>query len=72
MKETADIFYDNNFSGIARKQRKKATTFFLLTLKKILSSFKQELLTGLATLWIGTVFLCSIYLFFTQLAKYGW
>ncbi len=72
MKETADVFYNNNFSGIARKPRKKATTFSLLTLKKILSSFKQELLTGLATLWIGTVFLFSIYLFFTQLAKYGW
>lgn len=72
MKETADIFYHNNLSNINKKTRKISATFSLPPLKKILSSFKQELLTGLATLWIGTMLLFSIYLFLTQLAQYGW
>lgn len=72
MKETADVFYNTNFSNIDKKPRRKTPTFSLLTVKRILSSYKNELLTGLATLWIGTIFLLSIYLFFTQLAKYGW
>ena len=41
-------------------------------LKKRALSFKSQLLSGIVTLGIGTVFLISVYLFFNQLAEHGW
>ncbi|MCP4340161.1 MAG: hypothetical protein GY799_15040 [Desulfobulbaceae bacterium] len=42
------------------------------TLKKRVLSFRDQFLSGIATLGIGTVLLVTAYLFFTQLAEYGW
>ena len=48
------------------------TALFFNSLKKRALSFKGQLLSGIITLGIGTVFLVSVYLFFSQLAEYGW
>ncbi len=42
------------------------------SLKKRAVSFKEQLVNGVATLAIGTIFLIAIYLFFIQLAEHGW
>ncbi len=41
-------------------------------LKKRVLSFRDQLLSGIATLGIGTILMVTAYLFFTQLAEYGW
>ncbi len=41
-------------------------------LKKQTRVFKRHLLNGAASLGIGTVLLIGVYLFFIQLAEYGW
>lgn len=48
------------------------TNPFFSILKKRLTSCRDQLQTGAASLGIGTVFLLAVYLFFTQLAAYGW
>ena len=72
MKETADFIYPNHLCGIQREQKKRQRLPSALVLKKICVQLKWEILSGLATLGIGLLFLLSIYLFFTQLAEYGW
>ena len=58
--------YTKNHSG------ENQTSLLLSILKKQALSFKHQLLSGAATLGIGTVLLITVYLFFTQLAEYGW
>lgn len=48
------------------------TNPFISILKKRLTSCRDQLQSGAASLGIGTVFLLAVYLFFTQLAAYGW
>jgi hypothetical protein len=48
------------------------TNPFINILKERLTSCKDQLQSGAASLGIGTVFLLAVYLFFTQLAAYGW
>jgi hypothetical protein len=48
------------------------TNPFFNILKERLTSCKDQLQSGAASLGIGTVFLLAVYLFFTQLAAYGW
>jgi len=48
------------------------TNPFISILKKRLASCKDQLQSGAASLGIGSVFLLAVYLFFTQLAAYGW
>jgi hypothetical protein len=52
--------------------KEKLTSLIFHALKKRILSFRDQLLSGIATLGIGTVLLVTAYLFFTQLAKYGW
>lgn len=72
MKDTADITYHHNFSRIARQQKRKKYPLALSSIKRSLLPYKQQLVSGIATLGIGSLLLLSIYLFFIQLAEYGW
>jgi hypothetical protein len=40
--------------------------------QNLLSSYKEEIQICIATVTIGAIFLGSIFIFFTQLSKYGW
>jgi hypothetical protein len=72
MKETADLVYSNSLCAIVRERKRTCWFQPLHAVKRAFVLFREELLSGLATVGIGTVFLLSIYLFFTQLAEYGW
>ncbi len=48
------------------------TSLFFNILRKHSFFFKSQLLKGVATLGIGIVLLVAVFLFFTQLAEYGW
>ena len=53
--------------------RDRKTLKQLLTgVRNLLSSYKEQLQICCATVVIGAIFLGSIFIFFTQLAKYGW
>lgn len=52
--------------------RGNQTSLLFNTLKQRALSFRGQLLSGVATLGIGTVLMVAVYLFFTQLAEYGW
>jgi hypothetical protein len=41
-------------------------------LRKLIHTFREPISTCLAILGMGTIILATTYLFFTQLAKYGW
>lgn len=52
--------------------KEKLTNLLFQALKKRVRLFRDQLLSGIATVGIGTVLLVTAYLFFTQLAEYGW
>jgi len=56
----------------ASHTREHQTNSLISMMKKRLTSCKDQLQSGAASLGIGTVFLLAAYLFFTQLAAYGW
>jgi len=73
MKEHTEIISESIFNHFSTTQTRKAQTHF--SYNRIQSRFfawKEQLQNGVATLGIGTVLLITIYLFFTQLAEYGW
>ncbi len=45
--------------------------FFSAT-QNLYSSYKEQIQICLATIAIGAIFLGAIFIFFTQLAEYGW
>lgn len=65
----SEIIFTHFPSGHARGNQ---TSLLFKSLKKRALSVKSQLLSGVASLGIGTVFLIAVYLFFTQLAEYGW
>ncbi|GAB6190798.1 hypothetical protein [Desulfocastanea catecholica] len=68
MKEHTQTFNKTIFSHCPASR----TNPFITILKERLTSCKDQLQSGAASLAIGTVFLLAVYLFFTQLAAYGW
>lgn len=70
---TAQPIFTELLSGVVKKEDSGAT---LIGLKqKIIAglpSRRQILITGTATLFLSCLFLAGSYLFFTQLAAYGW
>lgn len=68
MKEHTQTFNKIIFSNCPARR----TNPFISILKERLTSCKDQLQSGAASLGIGTVFLLAFYLFFTQLAAYGW
>jgi hypothetical protein len=65
----SEIIFTHFPSGHTRGNQ---TSLLFKALKKRALSFKRQLLSGAASLGIGTVFLVAFYLFFSQLAEYGW
>jgi hypothetical protein len=65
----SEIIFTHCPSGYSKGNQ---TSLLFHTLKKRVLSFRDQLLSGIATLGIGTVLLVTAYLFFTQLAEYGW
>lgn len=73
MKQTTETISQIIFTHFPSGNIKENQTALLFnSLKKRALSFKGQLLSIFLTLGIGTVFLISIYLFFSQLAEYGW
>lgn len=73
MKENTESISQIIFTHFPSGNIKENQTDLLFnSLKKRVLSFKSQLLSGVVTLGIGTVFLISVYLFFNQLAEYGW
>ena len=73
MKENTESISQIIFTHFPSGNIKEHHTDLLFnSLKKRALSFKGQLLSGIITLGIGTVFLISVYLFFSQLAEYGW
>ncbi|MGB3211274.1 MAG: hypothetical protein WBB19_11260 [Desulforhopalus sp.] len=68
--ETIDEIIFANFPSNPTKG--KQTGLFYTSLRKRALSFKAQFFSGMATLGIGTVLLIAVYLFFIQLAEYGW
>lgn len=64
-----EIIFTHYPSGYPKE---KLASLLFHALKKRVLSFRDQLLSGIATLGIGTVLLVTAYLFFTQLAEYGW
>lgn len=48
------------------------TSRFINVVKKKILTYRDQLQNGLATIGIGTILLITVYLFFSQLAEYGW
>lgn len=73
MKENTQTINKITFSHFpASRTREHRTISFSSILKKRIASYKDQLQSGAASLGIGTVILLAVYLFFTQLAAYGW
>lgn len=73
MKENTETISQITFSHFPSDNIKVHQTGLLFnSLKKRMLSFKSQLLSGVVSLGIGTVFLISVYLFFSQLAEHGW
>jgi hypothetical protein len=73
MKNNTDTISEIIFTHCpAEHLRGNQTSLLFYTLKKRVLSLKGQLLSGVATLGIGSVLLITAYLFFTQLAEYGW
>ena len=73
MKQNTETISESIFTHFPSGNIKGNQTGLLFnTLKKRALSFKSQLLNGIVTLGIGTVFLISVYLFFNQLAEHGW
>jgi len=64
-----DIF---SLSPLTQFGRQNFVKHLFLTIKNLLSTYKEHIELCIATLLVGSIFLVSIFLFFTQLAKYGW
>ncbi len=45
---------------------------FVSATQNLYSSYKEQIQICLATIAIGAIFLGAIFIFFTQLAEYGW
>lgn len=50
----------------------KLTKQFYHILKNRIYSVRSQLIEGIASLGIGIIFMLAAFLFFTQLAEYGW
>ena len=77
MKENTESISEIIFTHFPSSQTRSytkgnQTSLFFNTVKKQALLFKGLLQNGVATLGIGTVLLLTVYLFFTQLAEYGW
>ncbi len=73
MKENTEIISEIIFTHLPSGHTKGNQTRLLYNvLKKQALSFKRQLLSGVVSLGIGTIFLVAVYLFFIQLAEYGW
>lgn len=73
MKEHTQTINKITFSHFpASRIREHRTNPLTGILKKHIASCKDQLQSGAASLGIGTVFLLAVYLFFRQLAAYGW
>lgn len=73
MKENTETISQIIFTHFPTGSIKENHTRLLFnSLKKQALSFKSQLLSGVVTLGIGTVFLISVYFFLNQLAEYGW
>ncbi len=73
MKENTETINEIIFTHFPSGQtRGNQTSLLFKILRKHALFFKSQLLSGVATLGIGTVLLVAVYLFFTQLAEYGW
>jgi hypothetical protein len=73
MKENSGLISEIIFSNFPPAEIKKSQVKLIFySLKKRAVSFKEQFVNGAATLAIGTIFLVAIYLFFIQLAEYGW
>jgi hypothetical protein len=73
MKEHTETISESIFNHFpSSNYRGNQLNLLFNSLKKQVLSCKNQLLSGMATLGIGTVFLVAVYLFFTQLAEYGW
>lgn len=69
MKENSELIRRNILGYFPAHQPKYQ---FSEILKKLAANCKNQLGNTLATAGIGTLFLVAIYLFFVQLAEYGW
>ena len=77
MKQTYELTAQPIFTGLLSWVVKKedAEAFLRILKHKIrarLPGHRQILITGAATLFLSCLFLGGSYLFFTQLAAYGW
>ncbi len=73
MKENTESIRGPIYSHFPSSQtRGNQTNLFNNFLKKQITLFKRQLPNGIATLGIGGVLLITAYLFFIQLAEYGW
>jgi len=73
MKEHTDTISESIFNHFpSNHSRGNQANILFNTLKKMALSYRGQFLSGMAMLGIGTVFLAAVYLFFTQLAEYGW
>jgi len=59
-------------NSLIQSNKKSAAKQFFSATRKLYSSYKEQVKICSATITIGLIFLGSIFIFFTQLAKYGW
>ncbi len=73
MKEYTDTINEVIFTHFPSVHtRGNRSNLLFKSLKRRILSFKSQLQNGVASLGIGTVLLIAVYLFFSQLAEYGW
>jgi hypothetical protein len=73
MKDNTESISQNVFTHFPPVHENQNQTHLLFdTVKKCAIFLKGQILSGFVTLGIGTILFASIYLFFIQLAKYGW
>lgn len=73
MKENTETICHSIFTHCQSGHIRENQSFLLFnSLKKRVLAFKDQMQNGAAVLGIGIVFLATAYLFFIQLAEYGW
>ena len=66
------IIFSEGLNSLIQSNKNSIPKQVFSAAQRLFFSYKEEIHIGIATVIIGAIFLGSIFVFFTQLAKYGW
>jgi hypothetical protein len=72
MKNNSVTIGATSLSSLVQCSRPNTLKLIFPAIQDLISSYREEIKSCLATVAVGAIFLGSILIFFIQLAKYGW